>query len=439
MSTVIKHKLQRKCRRPAAAPRRAGRRHRPVRALPLAGAAPRAPPGGPAPEATRARRARAPLRTARPPERGAGASKTQICRAARRPRAARAASRARCAGRAPDLFFGRPNAPGHDLPSPPAARDERRRQGPDAAARPVPHRARAGTGGWASPAPRAAIAQPAHPARARAAHAAPLNQVLVARTRPCQTSCAPAAALRPGTADGSAARRSRRPAARACAALRVSCISRARQVGALALRPAHTQHAHALSPLLHKPGRFCATACSACCLRNATPGERGAVALRNWSVFILPFSVWCRHRSRLAFRHAPRVRASHQAPAPVPALTSPLRCSPPASRSFPSSREPWSPCAGHVASIPAEQLDCRGCSAARFAPPRNVQVPLPEGIPRGVEDLPAARARRRQCRQPLDHAVRPAALGRPFHVHRLFPAARRAGTRRTCSSSTRAT
>ena len=29
----------------------------------------------------------------------------------------RAASRARCAGRAPDLFFGRPSAPGHDLPT----------------------------------------------------------------------------------------------------------------------------------------------------------------------------------------------------------------------------------------------------------------------------------------------------------------------------------
>ena len=47
-----------------------------------------------------------------------GASKTQICRMARRPRGARAASRARCAGRASDLFFVRPNAPGDDLPSP---------------------------------------------------------------------------------------------------------------------------------------------------------------------------------------------------------------------------------------------------------------------------------------------------------------------------------
>ena len=46
--------MERKCLRPAPAPRRAGRRHRPVRALPPAGAAPRAPPGGPAPEATRA-------------------------------------------------------------------------------------------------------------------------------------------------------------------------------------------------------------------------------------------------------------------------------------------------------------------------------------------------------------------------------------------------
>ena len=48
----------------------------------------------------------------------ASASKTQICRTARRPRGARAASRARCAGRASDLFFVRPNAPGDDLPSP---------------------------------------------------------------------------------------------------------------------------------------------------------------------------------------------------------------------------------------------------------------------------------------------------------------------------------
>ena len=53
-----------------------------------------------------------------PPDRGAGASKTQDCRTARRPRGARAASRARCAGRALDMFFVRPNATGHDLPSP---------------------------------------------------------------------------------------------------------------------------------------------------------------------------------------------------------------------------------------------------------------------------------------------------------------------------------
>ena len=54
------------------------------------------------------------------------------------------------------------------------------------------------------------------------------------------------------------------------------------------------------------------------------------------------------------------------------------------------------------ASIPAEQLDCRGCSAARLARPRRAQVALPEGVPRGdhlrrVEDLPAAGARRRRC------------------------------------------
>ncbi len=48
----------------------------------------------------------------------AGASKTQVCRKARPPRGARAESRDRCAGSAPDLFFVRPNAPGHDLPSP---------------------------------------------------------------------------------------------------------------------------------------------------------------------------------------------------------------------------------------------------------------------------------------------------------------------------------
>ena len=50
------------------------------------------------------------------------------------------------------------------------------------------------------------------------------------------------------------------------ARIQLSCTSRARQVGALALRPAHTQHAHALSALLHcsQPGRFRATACSVC-------------------------------------------------------------------------------------------------------------------------------------------------------------------------------
>ena len=74
---------------------------------------------------------------------------------------------------------------------------------------------------------------------AQLAHAAPIGcvQVLLARTRPCQT-CPPAAA-RPGTSVGSAARRRRLPASRASAALRVSCTSRGRQVrrqvGALAL------------------------------------------------------------------------------------------------------------------------------------------------------------------------------------------------------------
>ena len=88
-------------------------------------------------EATRARRARPPFWTARPPDRVAGASKTQICRTARRPRGARAASRARCAGRASDLFFVRPNAPGDDLPSPRRV-TTRGRQGQEAVARPVP-------------------------------------------------------------------------------------------------------------------------------------------------------------------------------------------------------------------------------------------------------------------------------------------------------------
>ena len=85
------------------------------------------------------------------------------------------------------------------------------------------------------------------------------------------------------------------------------------------------------------------------------------------------------------------------------------------------------------ASIPAEQLDCRGCSAARLARPRRAQVALPEGVPRGdhlrrVEDLPAAGARRRRCQgdnrwiTPCEPPLPPAAF--MYAAYPLGPLAR---------------
>ena len=186
MSTVIKHKLQRKCPRPGAPPRRPGRRHRPERALPPAGAArPRCPPS----EEQRHHSVEASVRTSGRQSCVASASKTQICRTARRPRGARAASRARCAGRARDMFFVRPNATGHDLPSPRLR--SRREAGRD---KPWPGTSSSSLS-WirrASHAARAATAQPAHPDRARIAHAAHICcvQVLLARTHQCQ-QCPP--------------------------------------------------------------------------------------------------------------------------------------------------------------------------------------------------------------------------------------------------------
>ena len=219
----------------------------------------------------------------------ASASKTQICRTARRPRGARAASRARCAGRASDLFFVRPNAPGDDLPSRRRVATRGRRTRSRGAARPP--RARAGAGGWASHAARAAIAQPAHPDRARVAHAAPIGcvQVLLARTRPCQT-CPPAAA-RPGTSVGSAARRRRLPASRASAALRVSCTSRGRQVrrqvGALALG----LHTLSTTPSLRLQAREVPRDRLQCVLPAQCDRARtAAAAVRKWSVI---YSLLC--------------------------------------------------------------------------------------------------------------------------------------------------
>ena len=76
----------------------------------------------------------------------------------------------------------------------------------------------------ASHAARAATAQPAHPDRARIAHAAHICcvQVLLARTHQWQHARRRAA----GTFDGSATRRSRLSASRASVAFRVSCTSR---------------------------------------------------------------------------------------------------------------------------------------------------------------------------------------------------------------------
>ena len=161
-----------------------------VRALPPPDPASQAPLGSPVPEATLAGGLRPPFRTVRAPQScGAGASKTQVCRTARRARGARAASRARCASSARDMFFVRPNATGHDLPSP---RLRSRRE----ASRDKPWRGTSSSSSsWirrASHAARAATAQPAHPDHARIAHAAHICcvQVLLARTHPVPT-CPP--------------------------------------------------------------------------------------------------------------------------------------------------------------------------------------------------------------------------------------------------------
>ena len=163
-------------------------------------------------------------RSVRPDKRAqscvAGASKTQICRMARRPRGARAASRARCAGRARHMFSCGRTRPETICQ---AQFFLRRCQEGQAMARHV-----SSSSSWirrASHAARAATAQSAHPDRARIAHAAHICsvQVLLARTHQCQQM--PAAA-RPGTFDGSARRRSRLSASRVSVALRVSCTSR---------------------------------------------------------------------------------------------------------------------------------------------------------------------------------------------------------------------
>ena len=156
-----------------------------------------------------------------PPDRGAGASKTIDCRTARRPRGARAASRARCAGRALDMFFVRPNATGHDLPTPGCGRDERPAGKSHGAARPP--RARAGSRGR-----RTRHAPRPHSPRTPLALALlmPPTSVACRSSSPGRTSANMPAAARPGTFDGSARRRSRLSASRVSVALRVSCTSR---------------------------------------------------------------------------------------------------------------------------------------------------------------------------------------------------------------------
>ena len=151
----------------------------------------------------------------------------------------------------------------------PMRRDERPAGTSRGAARPP--RARAVAGGWASHAACAAIAQPAHPDRARVAHAAPIGrvQVLLARTHPCQTMPARrrAAGHRPT---------GRQRAATVCprlahalrsvlAAPRGVCWTSGRGFGPLACTcTVHT--AHCTPVCACKPGRFR----SWCFLRNPT-------------------------------------------------------------------------------------------------------------------------------------------------------------------------
>ena len=154
----------------------------------------------------------------------ASASKTQICRTARRPRGARASSRARCAGRASDLFFVRPNAPGDDLPSPHASGREAGRDKPWRGPSPSSSSCRRRVGiacgmrcDCTARAPRSRSRCSRRPHRSRAGAPRPDAPVP-------NNACPPPRGRAPS--DGSAARRNRLPASRARVALRVSGTSR---------------------------------------------------------------------------------------------------------------------------------------------------------------------------------------------------------------------
>ena len=258
--------MQRKCPRPGAPPRRPGRRRRPERALAPAGAArPRCPPS----EEQRHHSVEASVRTSGRQSCVASASKTQICRTARRPRGARASSRARCAGRASDLFFVRPNAPGDDLPSPHASGREAGRDKPWRGPSPSSSSCRRRVGiacgmrcDCTARAPRSRSRCSRRPHRSRAGAPRPDAPVP-------NNACPPPRGRAPS--DGSAARRNRLPASRARVALRVSGTSRCLLDVRSGLWPSglhlHSALTAQCTPVCAcKPGRFR----SWCFLRNPT-------------------------------------------------------------------------------------------------------------------------------------------------------------------------
>ena len=244
--------MQRKCPRPAR--RRAG---------PGGGAGRRA--RSRRPERPRARRRAAP----RPRRRARAARARPSGRRGRRPAARplrKRKSGARRVGRAPLAPHRAPGAravrvicfscgrtrPATICQSPPAGSRREAGRGTRRRGAARPPRARAGAGGWASRRDRTARAPRSRSRCSRRPHRG-RAQVLLARTRPCQTW--PPAAARPGTRDGSAARL---PASRASAALRVSCTSRCSLDVRLGLWPCglHTPSRPLSGLCACKPGRF---------------------------------------------------------------------------------------------------------------------------------------------------------------------------------------
>ena len=197
---------------PAAAARPCPPRPRPT---PRSGR-PRCPPS----EEPRHHPVDAPVRTSGRQSCGAGASKTIFVGTAGRPRGSRAASRARCAGRARDMFFVRPNATGHDLPSPSCVA-MRGRQG-QAMARHVLLELELDQAGVARGTRRDRTVR----APRSRSHCSCRPHLLRAGPPRRSTSANMSAAARPGTFDGSARRRSCLSASRVSVALRVCCTSR---------------------------------------------------------------------------------------------------------------------------------------------------------------------------------------------------------------------